>query len=394
MSSNLPTNTNKNVILFDLISTQGTINGGAEFTVKILHSILESYDVDKNEIIFLFDSKIPAPYEVATPEFLQKNYKCNCVDIAVDKSIANIIATYNINVFFVGIGQRLENYSLDDIHCKTFIVFHDLSNIEIEDNQLEFMIYSKSVFKMFRYFIELSIKNIFLNTKSIKYKKPFEFALKENVTVFTVSEYSKISLKYYFPLITKDIIVIHSPEKLVALCKEISNVYLNDLINSSAKYFLILGADRPMKNVDFALNVFEKFSNLFPEYKIVTIGKQNSQFPNHLGLPYLSASDLEYAFINSYCLIYSTLFEGYGYPPIEAMKYGKPVIASNVCSIPEILADSPIYFSPFYKVDLMKALMKVTSEYEFYCKKSILRYREIQELQTSSHEKLAKLILN
>jgi glycosyltransferase involved in cell wall biosynthesis len=143
-----------------------------------------------------------------------------------------------------------------------------------------------------------------------------------------------------------------------------------------------------------ALNVFEKFSNLFPEYKIVTIGKQNSQFPNHLGLPYLSASDLEYAFINSYCLIYATLFEGYGYPPIEAMKYGKPVIASNVCSIPEILADSPIYFSPFYKVDLMKALMKVTSEYEFYCKKSILRYREIQELQTSSHEKLAKLILN
>jgi len=394
MSSKLTKNSKKKAILFDLISTQGTINGGAEFTVKILYTILERHDPAKHEIIFLFDSKIPAPYDIAMPEFLQKNYKCTCVDIAGNKSISNIITEYNIDLFFIGIGQRLENYSLNKIDCKTFIVFHDLSNIEIEDNQLDYFVYSKSIFNTFIHLFISSIKNIFLNTKSIKYKKPFEFALKENVTVFTVSEYSKISLKYYFPSITKDIMVIHSPEKLVIFDKEISNKYLNDLINSRANYFLILGADRPMKNVNFALNVFEKFSNLFPEYKIVTIGKQNSQFPNHLGLPYLSASDLEHAFINSYCLIYSTLFEGYGYPPIEAMKYGKPVIASNVCSIPEILADSPIYFSPFYKIDLMKALMKVTTEYKFYCKKSILRYREIQELQSCSNEKLVKMILN
>lgn len=393
MNSYLPINNSKRVILFDLISTQGSINGGAEFTVKILKTTLQRFNNESHELIFLFDSRIPFFYESSNPINLQKNFSCTCVDIAKNNSISNIIDDYKVNVFFVGIGQRLEFYSLENINCETYIVFHDLSNIEIEDNHLDYFLLFKSQKKSFKQFLRLILNYFSLRRKKDYYFNPFQFAQKENVTILTVSEYSKFSLKYYFPEIKKDIIVIHSPEKLVDFDKIISNENLDMIIKSKMNYFLIVGADRFLKNVEFTSFVFEKFSRIYPEFILVTVGTKGKQFPNHIGLPYLTASDLDHAIKNSYCLIYASLFEGYGYPPIEAMKYGRPIIASNICSIPEILADAPIYFSPFYRVDLMKALINVISNHEFYSKKSMLRYLEIKELQLRSTDILVNLIL-
>lgn len=378
-----------------MISTQGSIiNGGAEFTVKILETILERLEEANHEIVFLFDSQIPSLYKSASPEFLQKNYNFSCVDISLNNSISTIIYEYKIDIFFVGIGQRLEYYSLENINCKTFIVFHDLSNIEIEDNFLEYFLYLKLHKKSIKHLLRLIYKYLTFQATKDHYINPFQFAQKENATIITVSEYSKTSINYYFPEIKKDILVIHSPEKVALRKEEIDNKEVEKLIQSQKKYFLILGANRPLKNVDFTSFVFEKFSQVYPEYFLVTIGKSYKQFSNHIGLPYLSISDLENVMKNSYCLIYATLFEGYGYPPIEAMKYGKPLLVSNVCSMPEILKDAPVYFSPFYKVDLMNALNKVITNYDFYSKKSHLRYLEIKELQVKSLNKIVDMLLN
>ena len=102
-------NKSRTVILFDLISTQGPIiNGGAEFTVKILQTILKRYNKDYHKIIFLFDSKIQTPYTSANPRFLEDKYNFTCVDLAKSESIASIIDEYKVDLFFVGIGQRLE----------------------------------------------------------------------------------------------------------------------------------------------------------------------------------------------------------------------------------------------------------------------------------------------
>lgn len=385
----------KKVILFDLISTQGVIyNGGAEFTVKILQTIVQRFNNESHELIFLFDSTIPFIYESANPVYLQKKYSCTCVDIANNNSIASIIDQYKVNVFFVGIGQRLDSYALENIKCKTYIVFHDLSIIEVKDNHLHNFLFHKTTVNSFKQFLKLISKQFSRLRKRDYSLKPFQFALQENVTILTVSEYSKNSLKYYFSKIKKDIIVIHPPEKVVNIQNTISNENLDSLIDSKLKYFLILGADRPLKNVTFTMHVFEKFSRIYPDFILVTVGKKGKHFPSHIGLPYLTASDLSHAIKNSYCLIYASLFEGYGYPPIEAMKCEKPVIASNICSIPEVLADAPIYFSPFYKADLMKALIHVTSNHKLYSKKSLFRYQEINKLQVKSTDLVVDLILN
>lgn len=50
-----------------------------------------------------------------------------------------------------------------------------------------------------------------------------------------------------------------------------------------------------------------------------------------------------------YCdmFLYPSLNEGFGMPPLEAMKYGKTCIVSAVCSLPEVCGDGVYYVNPY-----------------------------------------------
>lgn len=91
--------------------------------------------------------------------------------------------------------------------------------------------------------------------------------------------------------------------------------------------------------------------------------------------------------------MYASLHEGFGYPPLEAMKYRKPVLSSNVCSLPEVLGDAPIYFSPFYVSDMVYAIKRLEKSYSFYCDQSYKRFLKVSERQKQDLEKLVSFIL-
>lgn len=89
------------------------------------------------------------------------------------------------------------------------------------------------------------------------------------------------------------------------------------------------------------------------------------------------------------------MIEGFGYPPVEAMKFGRPVLSSNVCSMPEILGDAPIYFSPFYETDIYRTLRIISDKNvsEELSLKSSKRFEMVQQRQNDDLEKLLNLIL-
>lgn len=55
--------------------------------------------------------------------------------------------------------------------------------------------------------------------------------------------------------------------------------------------------------------------------------------------------------------VYPSLFEGFGYPPLEAMSCGAPVIASAVTSLPEVCGDAAVYVDPA-RVESIAAAMQ------------------------------------
>jgi glycosyltransferase involved in cell wall biosynthesis len=62
---------------------------------------------------------------------------------------------------------------------------------------------------------------------------------------------------------------------------------------------------------------------------------------------YVPQSDLPALYSGSICFVYPSYFEGFGLPPLEAMKCGTPVIAGNRTSLPEVVGDAGILVDPF-----------------------------------------------
>jgi glycosyltransferase involved in cell wall biosynthesis len=69
-------------------------------------------------------------------------------------------------------------------------------------------------------------------------------------------------------------------------------------------------------------------------------------------------------------LVYPSLYEGFGFPPLEAMACGTPVIASNVSAIPEIVADAGILVDPRSVKEITDAMITVLKDEELLRKLS------------------------
>lgn len=59
---------------------------------------------------------------------------------------------------------------------------------------------------------------------------------------------------------------------------------------------------------------------------------------------------------NAFCLIYPSIYEGFGLPLLEAMSLGCPVVASNTSSVPEVVGDAGVLFDPFSNDELISSI--------------------------------------
>ena len=69
---------------------------------------------------------------------------------------------------------------------------------------------------------------------------------------------------------------------------------------------------------------------------------------------YVPEADLPALYSGALCFVYPSYFEGFGLPPLEAMKCGVPVIAGNKASLPEVVGDAGLLVDPF-NIDALAA---------------------------------------
>ena len=128
-------------------------------------------------------------------------------------------------------------------------------------------------------------------------------------------------------------------------------------VGEKSSFLLYVGKRSGYKNFNNLLFAFSESKTLKDNFQIVAFGggsftKIENELITSLGLNenviQVSGSDenLAQAYKKASALIYPSFYEGFGLPPIEAMNYGCPVIASDKGSIAEICKDAAVYFDP------------------------------------------------
>lgn len=110
------------------------------------------------------------------------------------------------------------------------------------------------------------------------------------------------------------------------------------------KYFITLFTIEPRKNLNNTIEAFIRLSESFPAYKLLVAGNigwgiNESSLIKHdkiIYTGYLSDSELRILFNNALCLLYLSLYEGFGLPLIEALYCDLPTLTSNNSSLQEI----------------------------------------------------------
>lgn len=220
-----------------------------------------------------------------------------------------------------------------------------------------------------------------------------------NVRVLTVSNHSKYSIKCYYPDVDiNNIDVFYSPSTTIENYKDYD-------VKSEDKYYLIISANRWLKNAGRAIAAFDLLFDTMPDLcvrvKVLGLKKDTKIYKNirHKEkfelLGYQTQNELEKLYAGAYAFVYPTLNEGFGYPPLEAMKYGTPVVSAPFSSIPEVCGDSVMYANPYSIEEIANRILQLedAAVHNEYKQKGLMRYSVVFEKQKSDLFKLCKIIL-
>lgn len=380
-------------ILIDMLPFQhtGGVGGALSFTKAVYDNLFE-HKTDDVFVYGIYDSYRGIAQQYNLFEYA-KSHGIELYDVS-KKPLRNFISEKSINCFYIAFGQFYEGIDLTGIKIKVIMFIHDIFDIERCDNKIDYSItdpYKLTLWGRFKRIANLAFGRYAKQAKK-RYHDIMKLYAAENTISYTVSNYSATALKYYFPEIKKEIQVCYSPLRKAEIMGVIENSILKELVESGKKYFFMIAANRIYKNPGIIMKAFMRISEEY-DVKLLTLKYGKSICKSHIDINYLSDADMEYAYKHALALVFPSFFEGFGYPPIEAIVNGIPAIASNVTSIPEVLGNAGIYFSPFYPADLYRAMKLVLDnpsikDYELHERAKEITLRQEQDLH-----KLIKEIL-
>lgn len=176
--------------------------------------------------------------------------------------------------------------------------------------------------------------------------------------VITISEFSKREITEYLGKHASDILIVGCG---------ISTVFKYLNLNSEKKnYFLVIGSINPRKNLRRIIKAFLKIDAENLILKIV--GQRNSNFADEKfesdeRIEWCGSVDdegLAKLYQNAICLVYPSLYEGFGIPPLEAMACGCPVIASREASLPEVCGNAALYCDAYDEQDITEKMIEIS----------------------------------
>jgi glycosyltransferase involved in cell wall biosynthesis len=140
-------------------------------------------------------------------------------------------------------------------------------------------------------------------------------------------------------------------------------------------YVLYVGRRDPYKNLCGLVEAFARVQRTHPALRLIVVGPLDPRYPEaeaaarRLGLDgsaqftgQVGDAELCALYRGASLLALPSLREGFGLPPLEAMSFGVPVVASNVASLPEVCGDAALLVDPLDPPALAVAMERILSD--------------------------------
>lgn len=289
-----------------------------------------------NNLKSTFSPQIRSKYYRLPP--LAANYLFNYINIPVN------LFTGKIDLY------HASDWTQPTASCPTVTTVHDLSPIK---------------------FPQYTPKKI-VNTHKIRLGRAKKMADK----IIAVSNSTKDDLIQMGFDKNKIVVIYEAADKLPEMGKLEENQILSKFNLKSGQFLLNIGTN-PRKNNSNIAKAFENLSKKGVVGKFAVTGTKPAS-PIH-GIDYLgyvSDSELAVLYKNAACLTYTSLYEGFGIPVLQAFDHNCPVVTSNNSSLPEVAGDAAILVNPNEPDDIASGIKKAIMNKNNLTKKGKLQAKK------------------
>lgn len=215
-----------------------------------------------------------------------------------------------------------------------------------------------------------NVKKFFYYTRIYAYVLAvYKIGFRKANKIITVSRYSAEDISLKLRIKRDKVTAIHHGLDADYFCENPTSLKERNCI-------LMLGGDSVQKNPELAIRAWAQidpaYRNQYP-LKIVgfcgdttspllTAIKENSLEDQVEIQSWISQEEMVQCFQNAAIFLFPSRYEGFGFPLIQAMACGTPVISTNTSSIPEVLADVGFQFDPDDDAGMAAGIKRLLSD--------------------------------
>jgi glycosyltransferase involved in cell wall biosynthesis len=200
-----------------------------------------------------------------------------------------------------------------------------------------------------------------------------KYSVKMAKKVITISQSSKNDIIKTYKVDAKDVKVVHLGLKELSMETTPNNL---KKFGITGRFILFVGTLQPRKNIIRLIKAFSLLpQDLKDTHQLVIIGRKGWLYEDILKTPSMLGVEDQVLFLESVTdrdlplfykkaevFVLPSLYEGFGLPILEAMRFGCPVVTSNVSSLPEAGGDAALYFNPEDIEDMKSTIEKVLND--------------------------------
>ncbi|MBU3957126.1 glycosyltransferase family 4 protein [Patescibacteria group bacterium] len=213
------------------------------------------------------------------------------------------------------------------------------------------------------------------------HRRRLNWVKKEADLIIAVSQATKQDAVKILEIKPSQVRVIYeaAPEDLERVREEKKIEKIKREYGIKGNYLLVIAPWQPRKNFKRIIQAFKMLSDL--DLSLVVVGYSEIKIP--LGDKKIIFTDfvsqgekINALYSGASCLVYPSLYEGFGLPILEAFICGCPVVTSNVSSMPEVAGKAAVLVNPRSISDIARGINEALEKREVLIKAGLKRAKQ------------------